>query len=268
MAQHKRRRPAPQCDGRDDLNSLPSAALPASIMIATPMYGGQCSALYVQGLLLTLQRCQQLGIGVGWSQITNEALITRARNQLVRLFLDSDAELLLFIDGDQGFDGEAIIALLAGGHDVACGVYPRKEINWAAVNRAAAAGETGSLADHAGSFALTPVAPGPAAPDAQGFVEVRHGGTGVMAIRRRVFETLSPHVPRYRASPQPDAPLVHEFFATSIDDQGVLLPEDYHFCALWRRHGGRVFAQTLARFTHVGSHVFAGDIRKSGASLS
>ena len=268
MPQHKQARPAPQCDGRDELTNLPSAGLPASIMIATPMYGGQCSGLYVQGLLLMLQRCQQMGIGVGWSQITNEALITRARNELVRLFLASDAELLLFIDADQGFDGEAIMALLAGGHDVVCGVVPRKEINWPAVGRAAAAGEILGLADHAGSFALTPVAPGPAVPDAQGFVEVRHGGTGVMAIRRRVFETLAPHVPRYRASPQPDAPLVHEFFATSIDEQGVLLPEDYHFCALWRRHGGQVFAQTLARFGHVGSHVYSGDIRKSGANLS
>lgn len=248
------------------MNSLPRSNMPRSIMIATPMFGGQCSGLYVQGLLLTIQRCQQLGIGVSWSQITNESIITRARNELVRLFLASADELLLFIDADQGFDGDAILALLAGGHDVVCGVCPRKEINWAGVARAAAAGARDDLADHAGSFALSPVTPGAAQPDEQGFVEVRHGGTGVMAIRRRVFETMAPHVPVYRAAPLPDAPLVHEYFATSIADDGVLLSEDHHFCALWRRLGGRVFAQPLARFTHVGPHVFAGDIRKSGAS--
>ena len=242
------------------------AGLPRSIMIATPMYGGQCSGLYVQGLLLALQRCRQLGIGVGWSQITNEALITRARNELVRLFLASDADVLLFIDADQGFDADAVPALLAGGHDIVCAVSPRKEINWDAVRRAALAGQHEALADHAGSFALAPVHPGPAVPDPQGLVEVRHGGTGMMAIRRRVFDIMAPHVAVYRAAPLPGAPLVHEYFATGIDDDGVLQPEDHHFCDLWRRLGGRVFAHTAVRLGHVGPHVYAGDIRISGAS--
>ncbi len=252
---------------------LSRARLPRSVMIATPMHGGQCSALYVQGLLLTMQRLQQLGVGMAWCQVTSDALITRARNELVRLFLASDNDLLLFIDADQGFDGDAIAALIAGGHDVACGLCPSKQINWDAVRRAAAAGRLDDLADHAGLFAFTPLADGPARPDADGFIEIRHGGTGVMAIRRRVFEVMAPHVPVYRISGQRDPasgdflhPLTHEFFATSRDDDGVLLSEDYHFCATWRRLGGRVFAQPFLRFTHVGPHVFAGDIAKSGGA--
>jgi len=256
------------------MTSLPNANLPRSIMIATPMYGGQCSGLYVQGLLLTMARCQALGIGVSWCQITNEALITRARNELVRLFLGSGDDVLVFIDADHGFDGDAIPALIAGGHDIACGICPKKEVNWDSVRRAAAAGRLDELADHAGSFVVNPLGLGPAVPDAQGYIEIRHGGTGVMAIRRRVFELMAPHVPTYRASAQLDAttgqplhPLVHEFFATSIDEHGVLLSEDYHFCENWRRLGGRVFAQPFLRFTHVGPHIFAGDITKSGANM-
>ena len=243
-------------------------------MIATPMYGGQCSGLYVQGLLLTMQRLQQLGVGVSWCQITNEALITRARNELVRLFLASGDDVLVFIDADHGFDGDAIPTLIAGGHDIACGICPKKEVNWDSVRRAAMAGRIDELADHAGSFVVNPLGTGPAVPDAQGFIEIRHGGTGVMAIRRRVFETMAPHVPRYRPSAQRDVatgawihPPVSEFFATSIDEHGVLLSEDYHFCEAWRRLGGQVFAQPFLRFTHVGPHVFAGDISKSGANM-
>ncbi len=243
-------------------------------MIATPMYGGQCTGAYVQGLLLTMQRLQQLGIGAGWGYITNEALITRARNELVRQFLASDDDVLVFIDGDHGFDGDAIATLIAGGRDIACGICPKKQVNWDSVRRAAEAGRLDELADHAGSFVVNPLSTAPARPDAQGFIEIRHGGSGVMAIRRRVFEIMAPHVPVYRVSAARHAngdwvhPPVHEFFATSHDASGVLLSEDFHFCERWRQLGGQVFAQPFLRFTHIGPYVYSGDISKSGANIS
>lgn len=95
-----------------------------------------------------------------------------------------------------------------------------------------------------------------------------------MLIKRRVFEVLAPHVPIYRTSsmrnPQTgeyDKPLTHEFFATSIDDTGALLSEDYHFCELWRKHGGQVFANPFIKLEHVGTYVYNGDILKSGGNL-
>jgi hypothetical protein len=67
-----------------------------------------------------------------------------------------------------------------------------------------------------------------------------------MLIKRRVFEELAPHVPTYRVSSFFDPekgeyakPQTHEFFATSIDDSGALLSEDYHFFELLRKHGGK-----------------------------
>ena len=58
-----------------------------SIMIATPMYGGMCTGHYVSGLLGTLNKMRQVNVPVYWAQIMNESLITRARNELARLFL-------------------------------------------------------------------------------------------------------------------------------------------------------------------------------------
>jgi hypothetical protein len=62
-------------------------------------------------------------------------------------------------------------------------------------------------------------------------------------------------------------PLTHEFFATSIDHTGALLSEDYHFCELFRKHGGKIHAHPFVKLEHVGTHVFGGDILKSRSNL-
>lgn len=243
-----------------------------SIMVATPMYGGMCTGTYVQGLLMTMQKMREVGVNVAWCQIMNESLITRARNELARVFLESDHDYLMFIDADIGFDGEAIAQLMLADKDIACGIYPKKEVNWDSVKRAAQTNQA-DLQDYAGAFVFNMVDNGHQETDETGCIEVRHGGTGFMLIKRGVFEHLMPHVPTYRVASFTDEngeyvkPLTHEFFATSIDASGALLSEDYHFCELWREHGGKIHAHPFIRLTHTGTYVFDGDILKSGGNL-
>jgi hypothetical protein len=244
-----------------------------TIMIATPMYGGMCSGMYVQGLLFTIRTMQDLGVNVVWCQMTNESLITRARNELTRVFLEQGHDYLMFIDADIAFDGKAVAQLLAGDRDIACGIYPKKEVNWDSVKRAAADGKA-DLEDYGGAFVFNMVGGAHQETDSEGFIEVRHGGTGFMLIKRHVFEELAPHVPTYRVSSFKDPetgeyvkPLTHEYFATSIDHTGALLSEDYHFCELWRQHGGKIHAHPFIRLSHVGTYVYNGDILKSGGNL-
>jgi len=247
---------------------------PITVMIATPMYGGMCTGSYVQGLLFTISTLRERGINVFWCQITNESLITRARNELARIFIERELDYLMFIDADIGFGPDAVATLLAADRDVACGIYPKKEINWDSIKRAASAGKIDELEDHAGAFVFNMIGDTHAETDEQGMVEVRHGGTGFMLIKRKVFEELAPHVPTYRVSSFQDPetgeylkPLTHEFFATSIDASGALLSEDYHFCELWREHGGKVYAHPFVRLNHTGTYTYDGDIIKSGGNL-
>ena len=243
-----------------------------SLMIATPMYGGMCTGHYVQGLLMTTQKMREVGVPVAWCQIMNESLITRARNELVRVFLETNHDYLMFVDADIGFSGEAILQLMAADKDVACGIYPKKEVNWDSVKRAAFAGKM-DLQDYGGAFVFNMTDSGDAETDETGCIEVRHGGTGFMLIKREVFEHLKPHVPTYRVNSFRDEhgnyakPLTHEFFATSIDNTGALLSEDYHFCELVRKHGGSIHANPFIKLEHVGTYVFHGDIIKSGGNL-
>jgi len=62
-------------------------------------------------------------------------------------------------------------------------------------------------------------------------------------------------------------PEVKEFFATSIDESGCLLSEDYHFCELHRKHGGKIHANPFIKLEHVGTYVYGGDIIKAGGNL-
>ena len=243
-----------------------------SIMIATPMYGGMCTGMYVLGLLTTMNKMRELNIQIRWAHMTNESLITRARNELARTFLETDCDYLMFIDADIGFDGEALAHLLSVDEDIVCGIYPKKEVNWDSIKRAALAGKD-DLQDYGGAFVFNMIGDANVETDERGVIEVRHGGTGFMLIKRGVFEHLKPHVPTYRVSSfiKPDGeyekPLTHEFFATSIDESGALLSEDYHFCELFRKHGGKVYAHPFLKLDHVGTYIYNGDILKSGGNL-
>jgi hypothetical protein len=141
--------------------------------------------------------------------------------------------------------------------------------------RCQAAADAGkeNLQDYGGAFVFNMVGSSHAETDEHGMIEVRHGGTGFMLIKRGVFETLEPHVPTYRIATFKGAdgeyvhPITREFFATSIDQSGALLSEDYHFCELWRKYGGSIHANPFIKLEHVGTYVYGGDIIKSGGNL-
>jgi len=238
-----------------------------SILVATPMYGGMCTGHYTIALMNSINTLKGLQVETLLASLMNESLIPRARNELVRLFLnETQCSHIMFIDADMYFNDQAIATLYKADKDVACGIYPKKELDWGKVSTAANKGKA-DLPNHSSSFVLNlPHGVNKVEPDADGMVEVRHGGTGFMLIKREVFEKLAPHVPEYRASTKQNEkgefvkPLVKQFFDTSIDETGCLLSEDYHFCALWRKHGGKVYASTKLKFNHIGTHIFGGSI--------
>jgi hypothetical protein len=246
-----------------------------SLMIATPMYGGMCTGQFMVGVLQTINKMQSVGVQVYFVQMGNESLITRARNELTRIFLEQNFDYLMFIDADIGFDSEAVYSLMKANKDIVCGVYPKKEVDWVAVEKAVAKGKTTGLKDYSGAFVMNFANElGEVLhTDETGCIEVRHGGTGFMLIKKDVFHKLADKVPTYRPSTVKDAegnylkPEVKEFFATSIDESGCLLSEDYHFCELHRKNGGKIHINPFVKLEHVGTYVYGGDLIKAGGNL-
>src|SRR5215468_11329459 len=114
------------------------------LVVATPCFGGQVSSIYASSIF-ALQRALRAKSNVDFKihLRDGDALITRARANLVTLFLDDpQASHLLFVDADIGFTPDQVFRLIESGADVVAGVYPIKRVNWDKAARAMQSGRT------------------------------------------------------------------------------------------------------------------------------
>lgn len=239
-----------------------------SVFVATPMYGGQCTGHHAIGLAHIVTMSFQKNLRIFYSFMMNESLITRARDSLAHDFIKSDYTHLLFLDADIGFNAFDIPSMIEADKDIICGLYPKKEINWNKVKKAIDRGVVGrDLERYTGEFVVRLVN----ATHTTGLrtepLEIECGGTGFMLINRRVFEGLLDKVPTYTSDMYistdtvREKKVIHQFFDTSICPKtNNLLSEDYHFCALAREHGFKIFAAPWVKLTHTGAYTFNGDI--------
>jgi hypothetical protein len=188
-------------------------------------------------------------------------------------FLQSTATHLMFIDADITFNSADIVRMVEADKDIICGLYPKKEINWVLVADAVKKGvDCKDLGNYTGSFVVNLI--GGASEQAANLnepMEIENGGTGFMLIKRNVFDTLRPTVPKYTndmiliVDKNPQKKIIDEFFATSIDEESGnrLLSEDYHFCKIARKAGFKVYAAPWAQLTHTGTYNFNGTLPRT-----
>jgi hypothetical protein len=225
------------------------------LMIATPMYGGQCTAHFAYYNIELAKLAVQYNLTIRHEFITTESLITRGRNGLANIFLDSGFTHMLFIDADISFDPKDVFKMLSHNKLIVCGGYPIKGIDWNSIETAVKNNVPADKLQQYASPLVYNKLPGQLSRN--GLIEVSEAGTGFMMIKREVYERLADKVPSY-ISNQYGANAgvsIKEFFSTSINN-GVLLSEDYHFCKLWRKYGGKIFVDTTVKLHHIGPYVF------------
>lgn len=237
----------------------------ASIYIATPMYGGQCTGVFLKSILTLVDVLRKDGHVVHFHDLYNESLINRARNSLTEMFLQTNYTHLLFIDADQGFDAGGILKMIQEDVDLIGAAVPMKGINWKRVeNRVKDGIPADQLEKHTGIYNVNIsteqrklLKENPSQK-----VEVDYVGTGLLLIKRNVLEQLKQHVGQYR-SDQPKLGTIeygdpiYDFWKTIVDQKSErLLSEDYNFCKLWRDIGGKVYVAPYVKVTHVGTYIF------------
>lgn len=236
----------------------------AKVYIATPMYGGVCSGQYTKSLITLFFQLQKDGHQVLFGDLYNESLITRARNTLTAMFLKTDADYMLFIDADQGFDAAGVSKMVSEGVDLVGAAVPMKAINWDRVRRAVKE-EQSDLSVHTGYYNINTIKKEDLLSikdNPTKLLEVASVGTGLMLLSRKVFEDLKDLVEEYR-SDQLDiggiknGDTIKDYWHTSIDpESNRLLSEDYKICKMWRDLGNKVYLAPYIRVTHAGSYIF------------
>ena len=251
------------------------------LFIATPMYGGQCYGHYSMALVnLTLQ-LQQMGIKNKVHFLTNESLITRARNYCTELFLTEPGEYthMIFIDADVSFDSRGVmdmIALFAADREdkykILCGPYPKKTIAWEKIKKAvdlgAADKDPKQLENYVGDYVFNRVH------NEKQFnllepTEVMEAGTGFMMIKREVFELMDKEFPELLYKPDhartkdfDGSKEIMAYFDCVIDPVSKrYLSEDYMFCQNARKINIPVHLCPWIQLKHTGTYTFGGSLQ-------
>jgi hypothetical protein len=209
------------------------------VHICMPCYGGMLTESTFMSYIKWSNTCRQLGIDWTMETMTNESLISRARNTLTAKFLNNkDSTHLMFIDADIGWEPWHLLVMLNRNVDVIGGLYPMKSlpVKWC-VNGFDGAEE------------------GP-----EGLQEVSKTGTGFLLIKRDVFDKLNSH-PAVKpfandiGLPAELNPFMKTYFDTAVRE-GRYYSEDWTFCENFRDLGGKIWVDKRVLLKHTGTYVF------------
>jgi len=207
--------------------------------LCMPCYGGMLTESTFMSYIKWSNTCRQLGLDWTMETMTNESLISRARNTLTAKFLhNKESTHLMFVDADIGWEPWHLLVMLNRDVDVIGGLYPMKSlpVKWC-VNGFDGAEE---------------------GPDQ--LQEVSKTGTGFMLIKRHVFEKLDAH-PAVKpfindiGLPAELNPYMKTYFDTAVRENRYY-SEDWTFCENWRDLGGKVWVDKRILLKHTGTYVF------------
>jgi hypothetical protein len=257
------------------------------LFLATPMYGGMCAGMFAKSSADLSAICTQYGIPLQMYYLFNESLITRARNYCVDEFMRSDAEHLMFIDSDIGFNPQDVIALMAlqaqdEKYEIIGGPYPKKCISWekikSAVDKGIADDDPNVLERFVGDFVFNPKG-GQQTIQISEPCEVLEIGTGFMMISKRALKKFTSEYQQYSYKPDhvrtehfDGSREILQYFQAEIDPVSKrYLSEDYWFCQKAQAIGLRTWFCPWMKMQHVGTYIFGGslaDLASIGASAT
>ena len=209
------------------------------VHICMPCYGGMLTEQTFMSYIKWANTCRQLGIDWTMETMTNESLISRARNTLDAKFLNNpDSTHLMFVDADIGWEPWHLLVMLNRQVDVIGGLYPMKTLPVKWVVNGFDGAETGE----------------------DGLQEVSKTGTGFMLVKRDVFEKLNAH-PAVKpfnndiGLPKELDQHLRTYYDTAVRENRYY-SEDWTFCENWRDLGGRIWVDKRVLLRHTGTYTF------------
>lgn len=212
-------------------------------MIGTPSYDGKLDVWYTSSLVSTTIMSIDKNINIIPIWVSFDALIQRARNDVIAIAKSLDVDDLVFIDGDIEWNPKDFFKLLDHPFDVVGGTYPKKSEKEVYVIR----------------DILKPINP------QTGLIEVSGLGTGFLRLSRNAINYL------WDSS---------EFYIETKDNQerrmifdvqiknSFMHSEDIVMCDKLIQGGFTVFLDPTIKCNHIGTKKFVSNFTEWYSSLT
>lgn len=223
-----------------DLKDITVSLAGLSVMVGIPA-GRDLPALTVKSLMATQSLCMERQVPFQLGMVVGSAVVQWARDEVVDLFLQSNATRLFWIDSDMVWEPEQFMRLLALSQyrDVICAAYPAKKdqptfyVNW---------DEKAGLVQ--GEY---------------GLLEINGLGLGFTVMHRKVVEQLVANAPRVVDDvSKRDLAAV---FRIGTTHDGRRQGEDMAFFQDIRGLGHKVWLDPSIDLGHIGTKQYTGTIR-------
>lgn len=202
------------------------------VLIATPSYDGKVDVWYTNSLINTIKIASHFDCVVFPVFMAYDALVQRARNDLVSLAIEEDFDEIIFIDADIEWHPEWVFKLLSYDVDVV-GAPVVKKSDYAAFNIKALS-ENMEIEEN-------------------GLAEIECIGTGFLRVSRNALEKVWKTSKKYKNEGR-ECRMVFDVQIVN----GDLVSEDNVFCQKWRKLGGKVYADVNMTCNHIGTKKYGG----------
>lgn len=213
------------------------------LFVALPAYDFKVSLKLAVSLARLAQQLPQHGIDLHIGSICGCSVVSRARNLLVRDFLDSDCTDLMFIDADINFEPDSVLRLMAWASDpkkgIVGGVPRTRKVNKVYIAQLDQDEEGVTM-------------------NRMGLVRAKRIATAFMLVRREVFERLVNENPQWNYYDHNTDKLLNAVFDFLVTEEGYM-GEDYLFCDRARAIGYEVWIDPTIKLGHMGVQEYEGD---------
>jgi glycosyltransferase involved in cell wall biosynthesis len=206
------------------------------VMIGTPCYDGRLDVWHVNSLLQTVRMSVDSNIEILPIWLSYDALIQRARNDLMALMLEMECDDIVFIDSDIEWQPEFLFKLLDYPVDVVGGTYPKK----------------GDIEQYVAKILdmSTPRNP------ETGLLSVDGLGTGFLRMSRKAVDYLWNVCEPYE---EKDQGKVRRLIFNVIVQNGDLVSEDIYTCMKLKEGGFDIWLDPEITCSHIGIKKYTGN---------
>ena len=208
--------------------------------VAMPVHDGRLEHESAKGLLGFKEICITAKIEHDINFLASEALVSRARNNLVASFMSQPEKYthLIFVDSDMEFEGAHVFQLLNYDLDVVSGLASKK---------------------------VLPLQPAPVFSQIEGDV-VKHPtknliqadvvGGAFLCIKRSVIKKMTESYPELKYKNRQLPELDHHSYGLfdPINEGNKSYGEDNSFCKRWQGIGGKIWVDPKMSIGHIGRY--------------